>query len=179
MTPPHLDHDSHTDRFGRRESLVKAGGLALAVLGAGAVPAAAAGSSDATAVACVLAPELTEGPFYLPDEKVRRNVREGERGTALALQLGVVNSSSCKPIAGAAVDIWHADAGGHYSGFGSDAAGSRTFLRGIQRTDARGVARFDTIYPGWYQGRAVAHPREGARQRATSSIRGSCSSTTR
>jgi hypothetical protein len=28
-----------------------------------------------------------------------------ERGTPLALQLGVVNSSSCKPIAGAAVDV--------------------------------------------------------------------------
>ena len=156
MTPPHLDRDSHPDRFGRRESLVKAGGLALVVLGAGAVPAGAgSGSVAADAASCVLTPELTEGPFYLPNEKVRRNVREGERGTPLALQLGVVNSSSCKPIAGAAVDIWHADAGGNYSGFGSDDSGSRTFLRGIQRTDAKGVARFDTIYPGWYQGRAV------------------------
>jgi protocatechuate 3,4-dioxygenase beta subunit len=156
MTPPHPDRDSHPDRFGRRESLVKAGGLAIAVLGAGAVTAGAAPSlAEATAVSCVLAPELTEGPFYIPNEKVRRNIREGERGIPLALQLGVVRSSDCKPITGAAVDIWHADAGGNYSGFGSDGAGSRTFLRGIQRTDAKGIARFDTIYPGWYQGRAV------------------------
>jgi protocatechuate 3,4-dioxygenase beta subunit len=30
-----------------------------------------------------------------------------------------------------------------------------TFLRGYQMTDENGTARFATIYPGWYQGRAV------------------------
>ncbi len=29
------------------------------------------------------------------------------------------------------------------------------FLRGVQRTDAKGLAVFRTIYPGWYQGRTV------------------------
>jgi protocatechuate 3,4-dioxygenase beta subunit len=155
MTPPHDDDGSVADRFGRRESLVKAGGLAIVVLGAGAVPAGAAPSSaDAPAASCVLAPEMTEGPFYLPREKVRRNIREGEPGIPLALELSVVGSPSCKPIAGAAVDIWHADAGGNYSGF-SDGGAGRTFLRGIQRTDLKGISRFDTIYPGWYNGRAV------------------------
>jgi protocatechuate 3,4-dioxygenase beta subunit len=62
----------------------------------------------------------------------------------------VVDVSSCRAIRGAAVDIWHCDAAGAYSGVqGSD----ETFLRGIQRTDARGVAVFRTIYPGWYPGR--------------------------
>src|ERR671937_838947 len=55
---------------------------------------------------------------------------------------------------GAAVDIWHADAGGVYSGFG-DGASSRTFMRGIQRTNAKGLAQFRTVYPGWYPGRTV------------------------
>lgn len=156
MTPPHADNDGDADRYGRRESLVRAGGLAIAVLGVGAGPAGAAPSTaDATTLSCVLAPELTEGPFYIPREKVRRNIREGESGTALALRLGVADSRSCKPVRGASVDIWHADAGGNYSGFGANAAAGRTFLRGIQPTDATGVARFDTIYPGWYPGRAV------------------------
>jgi protocatechuate 3,4-dioxygenase beta subunit len=31
----------------------------------------------------------------------------------------------------------------------------RKFLRGYQATDAAGAARFTTVYPGWYQGRAV------------------------
>ena len=35
------------------------------------------------------------------------------------------------------------------------AATNKTFLRGIQKTDAKGVATFKTIYPGWYQGRTV------------------------
>jgi protocatechuate 3,4-dioxygenase beta subunit len=155
MTPPPEELNAE-HRFGRRESLVKAGGIAIAVLGAGALPAeAATTTTDTSAVSCVLAPELTEGPFYIANEKVRRNIREGQPGIALALRLGVVDASSCKPITGAAVDIWHADAAGAYSGEPSNGTAGRTFLRGIQRTDAGGIARFDTVYPGWYQGRTV------------------------
>lgn len=33
--------------------------------------------------------------------------------------------------------------------------GDDTFLRGAQTTDANGIARFTTVYPGWYSGRAV------------------------
>jgi protocatechuate 3,4-dioxygenase beta subunit len=29
------------------------------------------------------------------------------------------------------------------------------FLRGIQPTDSSGIAQFQTIYPGWYQGRTI------------------------
>src|SRR5438876_504308 len=65
----------------------------------------------------------------------------------------VLDASTCRPIKGAAVDIWHCDAGGSYSGVGQ--VTGRTFLRGIQRTNAAGVATFQTIYPGWYPGRTV------------------------
>ena len=64
-----------------------------------------------------------------------------------------MNASTCRPIKGAAVEVWHADAGGVYSGF--DQGVGKNFLRGVQRTDAAGLATFDTIYPGWYPGRAV------------------------
>src|SRR5205814_8044323 len=99
-------------------------------------------------------PELTEGPYYIAGEKVRHDIREGHQGTLLTLHLRVLNVASCSPIKGAAVDIWHADAAGNYSGFSSDTS-SRTFMRGIQRTDANGLATFLTVYPGWYQGRTV------------------------
>jgi protocatechuate 3,4-dioxygenase beta subunit len=106
-----------------------------------------------TAVDCVLTPEQTEGPYYLDDAAVRRDITEGRPGAPLRLLLLVADASSCTPIPGAAVDLWHADAGGVYSGF--DSGSGETFLRGIQETGADGIARFDTLYPGWYQGRTV------------------------
>ena len=150
--------DMTDDTFTRRTRLTKLGGAVLAAAGGGSLLAGeAAGGNRAVetgAVACVLTPELTEGPYYVAGEKLRRDIREGHPGRLLSLHLRVLNVATCKPIKGAAVDIWHADAAGNYSAFGSDSS-SRTFLRGIQKTDTNGLAIFTTIYPGWYQGRAV------------------------
>ena len=155
MTRPIDDH-AEADRLSRRSTLVRAGGLAAAALGAASLPAESAGSDGrGDAVACVLAPEMTEGPYYIPGEKVRRNISEGLPGAPLTLRLGVVDASTCRPIKGAAVDIWHASAGGKYSGEEANGTVGATFLRGIQRTDAKGVALFQTVYPGWYPGRTV------------------------
>ena len=76
-------------------------------------------------------------------------------GVPLALGFNVsrVNGSSCVPLSGAYVDIWHCDALGTYSDV-SGAQGQK-FLRGYQVTDSSGAAAFTTIYPGWYTGRAV------------------------
>jgi protocatechuate 3,4-dioxygenase beta subunit len=150
----------------RRGALLRIGGLAATALGAGAWGARElAGAADAEAagagpagvasglVRCVLAPEQSEGPYYLDDHKLRRNIRDGRPGVPLTLRLTVVDVSTCRPIKGAAVDIWHCDAGGAYSGVRETEPGR--FLRGIQRTDAKGLALFKTIYPGWYVGRTV------------------------
>jgi protocatechuate 3,4-dioxygenase beta subunit len=140
----------------RRGSIVGFGGFLLGLFGwraatsDGAGPAAVASG----AVSCVLTPEQTEGPYYISGEKLRRDITEGKPGVPLLLRLKVVDASTCRPIKGAAVDVWHADALGVYSGFGSGAR-SRTFMRGIQRTDRNGLARFRSVYPGWYQGRTV------------------------
>src|SRR5258707_3801482 len=147
-----------TERFTRRSSLARLGSALVAAAGGRALlsPAAEGGNKavESGVVQCVLTPELTEGPYYIAGEKLRRDIREGHPGTLLTLHLTVLSASSCKPIKGAAVDIWHADAAGNYSGFGSDTS-SRTFMRGIQKTDKNGLATFITVYPGWYQGRAV------------------------
>jgi protocatechuate 3,4-dioxygenase beta subunit len=137
----------------RRASLLRLGGLAAAALGAGSWKLAA-GAEDAEAVGCVLTPEQTQGPYYLSGEKLRRNITEGRPGTPLWLRTTVVDARTCRPVKGAVVDVWHADAAGIYSGFG-DGAASRTFMRGLQRTNAKGLALFRTVYPGWYPGRAV------------------------
>src|ERR1051326_3719578 len=133
-----------------RRSILRLAGIAAASLGTGAWKARDAegggpAAVEAGSVSCVLTPEMTEGPFYIAREKVRRKITDGHPGTPLVLRLTVV---------GASVDIGHADAPGNYSGFGAG-SGSRRFMRGIQRTDANGVATFRTVYPGWYQGRTV------------------------
>jgi protocatechuate 3,4-dioxygenase beta subunit len=146
------------NRMSRRASLASLGGLvagAAGVAGLRLSEEAGAGPAGVSSglISCVLAPEQTEGPFYVDDAAVRRNVTEGRPGVALTLRLTVVNASSCKPIRNAAVEIWHCDAGGVYSATGAEA--DERFLRGIQRTEANGLALFKTLYPGWYQGRTV------------------------
>jgi protocatechuate 3,4-dioxygenase beta subunit len=128
------------------------GSAAVTALGLAGLKAAR--ESDAATVSCILTPEQTEGPYYIAGEKLRRNITDGRPGTPLVLRVLVVDATTCRPIRNAAVDIWHADAGGVYSGFG-DGASSRTFMRGIQRANAKGLAQFRTVYPGWYQGRTV------------------------
>jgi protocatechuate 3,4-dioxygenase beta subunit len=159
---------SEIDRLTRRESLAKLGGLAATVVGSGAwgarelwdaseADAAMTGLAavDSGLVSCVLTPEMTEGPYYVEGDKVRRNITEGKAGVPLTLRLTVLDVSTCKPIKRAAVDIWHCDAGGVYSATSVQNTEDLRFLRGIQRTDKNGLAIFKTIYPGWYSGRAV------------------------
>ncbi len=104
---------------------------------------------------CVLTPEQVEGPFYIDFAQVRQNIVEDRPGVPLALTLAVVDSNTCKPIHNAAVDVWHCDALGVYSGEPSEGSAGETYLRGIQLTDGSGQVRFATIYPGQYPGRTT------------------------
>jgi len=142
----------------RREALAAGGVLALgggayALLreGGGGRPAPSPQTGAKASSSCVLAPEQTEGPYYLDGSMVRRDIAEGHDGAPLELRLTVQEADTCKPIENATVEVWHCDAQGSYSGVDGDGG---TFCRGGQRSDGDGVATFDTIYPGWYQGRA-------------------------
>lgn len=111
---------------------------------------------------CVLTPEQTAGPFPLDEQFERTDITEGVPGTPLRLGFRVVSATgdSCGPLYPAAVEVWHADATGDYSAFtdnggGKDDAEGTTFLRGTQQVANDGIAQFETIYPGWYTGRAV------------------------
>ena len=104
--------------------------------------------------ACVVTPTETLGPYPSLSDFVRSDIREGKPGLPVTLAITVVNTNNaCAPVANASVDIWQCDASGNYSQYGSER--NLTYLRGIQPTDANGMATFTTIYPGWYQGRAT------------------------
>jgi protocatechuate 3,4-dioxygenase beta subunit len=114
---------------------------------------------------CVVRPEQTEGPYFVDERLNRSDIRSDpadgrvKSGTPLALTLQVsrLSAGDCQPLPGTQVDIWHCDALGVYSDVqdpGFDTIGQK-FLRGYQITDARGEARFVTLYPGWYAGRTV------------------------
>ena len=147
----------------RRRALLRLGRLAAGALGVGAWGAREPAVEDAEAaggpaavvaglVGCVLLPEQSEGPYYVDERVVRRDITEGRPGVPLTLRLTVLDVRTCRPVRGAAVDVWHCDAAGVYSGV----QGNRgDFMRGIQRTNAKGVATFRTVYPGWYPGRTV------------------------
>jgi protocatechuate 3,4-dioxygenase beta subunit len=118
-----------------------------------------------TALDCVVRPELTIGPYFVDGQLNRSGIRSEpsdnsvKEGVPLTLNINVasVGENSCTPIEGAQVDVWHCDAHGQYSGVsdqGFDTSGQK-FLRGYQITDSNGAVKFQTIYPGWYSGRAV------------------------
>jgi protocatechuate 3,4-dioxygenase beta subunit len=146
----------------RRRALQWAGGVGLAAFvtacaddggGSAASSSSTTEAAAATAPDCVLMPELTEGPYYLDLDLVRSDITGDRPGLPLDLRVTVVDADACEPVEGAAVDVWHCDAGGAYSGV--QGAEGETFCRGVQMTDADGAAEFRTVFPGWYTGRAV------------------------
>jgi protocatechuate 3,4-dioxygenase beta subunit len=73
---------------------------------------------------CILTPEQEEGPYYVDFGKERRDITEGRPGVPLQLRVSLVDSKRCEPLKNAAVDIWHCDAVGVYSGFTASGGGS-------------------------------------------------------
>ena len=91
-------------------------------------------------------PRQTAGPFYKPRSPERRSLLEpGVQGSRIVLE-GYVRSTKCKPVPGALLDFWHADAGGVYDNTGYT-------LRGHQFADDKSLYRLETVVPGLYPGR--------------------------
>lgn len=104
---------------------------------------------------CVVRPSQTIGPFPNKAELNRSDVRAGQLGAALRLELRVFSATTCAPVAGAIVDIWQCNAAGDYSEYSEFGTADENWLRGFQTTGDDGAVQFVTIYPGWYPGRSV------------------------
>lgn len=118
-------------------------------------------------------PQQTEGPYFVAGMPNRSDIHSDpsdgsvQQGIPLHLVIHVYkindkgnNSTpaaavSCMPFSGVQVDIWHTNPQGLYSGISQIGTEGKTYLRGYQITDKNGTVKFDTIYPGWYQGRDI------------------------
>ena len=159
-----MNESTNQRRISRRQIL---GSLAAGAAGTGIdaqlalaeAPVTALAAADQPAGICVLTPQAVEGPYYFDPKLVRADITDGRPGAAVQLILRIVETGSCAPLANARVDVWHADAGGVYSGYtrqgdsGDVSTKGQTYLRGTQMTDGTGSVTFRTIYPGWYPGR--------------------------
>ncbi|HET7738725.1 MAG TPA: intradiol ring-cleavage dioxygenase, partial [Tepidiformaceae bacterium] len=146
--------------------------------------------------ACVAITPETAGPFpgngsngpnaLTQSGIVRTDIRSSLGGGAtaggvvLAMELTLVDTDEgCVPLAGAAVYLWHCDREGRYSMY-SQGVTNETYLRGVGETDANGVVRFTSVFPGAYPGRwphvhfeiypSLALATSSANKRATSQL---------
>ncbi len=122
--------------------------------------------------ACQL--QLTEattlGPCYFQSD-TGEDISLGSTGLPMQLCLQVTDTT-CAPLAGYVVEVWHCDTRGTYSGDtsasddassfagdfctgGDDEAEAGTYFRGQLTTDGDGRVNFKTCFPGWYSGRSI------------------------
>lgn len=118
---------------------------------------------------CSTIPEETAGPYpgdgtngpnaLTTSGIVRSDIRSSfgsSSGTAagipLTVTISLVDSTTCSPLAGYAVYIWHCDRDGNYSMY-SSAVTNQNYLRGVQVSDDNGTVSFTSIFPACYSGR--------------------------
>lgn len=135
----------------------------LGITGLAALPAVMTSCSKDDPIdpnACQTSAAETAGPFPIksPADLIRENIVGNRTGIPMVMEITIQNvNDNCNSLAGVLVDVWACDAKGNYSEYNGQLDGNFTnenFLRGRQTTDANGVARFVSIYPGWYPGRA-------------------------
>jgi protocatechuate 3,4-dioxygenase beta subunit len=137
-----------------------------------ATPAATAAATEeaARAASAEQIPEETAGPFpgdgsNGPDALtesgvVRRDISKSfggasgvAEGVPTTVELTLLDvAGSGKPLAGAAVYLWHCDMAGRYSLY-DQAIPDENYLRGVQESDDHGRLTFETIFPAAYPGR--------------------------
>ncbi len=166
-TNPH-EHGLHEalSLMSRRKMLRFIGGASLLPLAA----ACGAGMGTSSNGLCATIPTETAGPYPADGSNsgglsaltqsgiVRTDLRSSfgamsgtAAGIPLKVNLTLVDvGSTCAPLSGHAVYLWHCDIDGRYSLY---TIANQNYLRGVAETDANGALSFTTIFPGAYSGR--------------------------
>lgn len=67
---------------------------------------------------CILTEEVTAGPYVWPrSQTLRQDMREGQAGIPMIIDIGVMDVETCEPVDDVLVDIWYCNATGSYSSF--------------------------------------------------------------
>ena len=104
------------------------------------------GMPDGGNATCVVTRRDQLGPYHL-DGHLSRSMMASANDGQIMVVTGRVLNSKCQPLSGAELDVWSANARGVYSEV------SNGWCRGKVRADANGFYRYETVYPGPYQGR--------------------------
>ena len=109
----------------------------------------------ANAQQCKVTPRDQLGPFYKSGAPAQAELCASGSGgkERLAIAGRVLGMPDCRPLAGALVEVWQADARGDYSQVGGKPDDPGCLLRASVLTDAEGRYAFTTILPGEYPGR--------------------------
>ena len=128
-----------------RRSLLRLTGLTLMGLMA---------SPKTNLASCVATSDNPQGPLYVPGAPFTNKLNSAsEYGRPLTVSGRVFSASGCKPLGGAILDLWHANANGHYYGleFYSSGALESGLLRGKIKCGTDGGYSFSTILPGYFR----------------------------
>jgi hypothetical protein len=104
------------------------------------------GMPDGGNATCVVTRRDQLGPYHL-DGHLSRSMMASANDGQIMVVTGRVLNSKCQPLGGAELDVWSANARGVYSEV------SNGWCRGKVRADANGFYKYETVYPGPYQGR--------------------------
>jgi catechol 1,2-dioxygenase len=102
---------------------------------------------------CRRTPTTGLGPYYLP-APAQSDLCQRAAGPGIIVTGRVLGFPECRPVAGATVEVWHANRQGQYSGFdeivGDDLA---CLMRASVHSADDGRYSFRTLAPGSYFGR--------------------------
>ncbi|EEY23454.1 conserved hypothetical protein [Verticillium alfalfae VaMs.102] len=90
---------------------------------------------------CVLTPEVTQGPYYVGGEYVRRNIIEEQEGVNIVLDYQVIDVDTCEPVPNVYLEMWHCNSTGVYSGVIANGNGDSSDESNIDNTWLRGSSK--------------------------------------
>lgn len=56
---------------------------------------------------CILTPEVTQGPYYVGGEYIRRDIKDSQDGIDTVIDYQVIDVETCDPVPNVYLEMWH------------------------------------------------------------------------